>query len=85
MRTTITMDDDVHEFASIYAGANGITLSRAIGELIRKAQAAPGRAHELAIQRLPNGFPIFPPTGKTITDEIVKQIEEEEFESQVSS
>ena len=85
MRTTITMDDDVHEFASIYAAANGITLSRAVGELIRKAQAAPAQPQEVAIQFLPNGFPIFPPTGRTITDELVKEIEEEEFDPQVSS
>lgn len=83
MRTTITMDDDVHEFASIYAEAKGITLSAAVGELIRKAQTAP--APVPVIHRLPNGFPVFPPGGRTITDEIVKQIEEEEFGSEVSS
>ena len=85
MRTTINMDDDVHEFTSIYAAANGITLSRAVGELIRKAQMAPVQAEEHTIQILPNGFPIFPPTGRTITDELVKQLEEEEFDPQVSS
>ena len=38
MRTTITLDDDVHEFAAYYARARGITLSAAIDELIRKAE-----------------------------------------------
>lgn len=83
MRTTITMDEDVHEFVSIYAAAKGITLSAAVGELIRKAQSAPAPAH--LVRRLPNGFPVFAPGGKTITNEIVKQIEEEEFGPQVSS
>jgi hypothetical protein len=83
MRTTITMDDDVREFASIYAAANGITLSKAVGELIRKVQAPSMHDRTPPIARLPNGFPVFPPAGKTVTDEIVKQIEEEEFGPQI--
>lgn len=39
MRTNVTLDEDVHQFASIYAQAKGITLGAAIGELIRKAEA----------------------------------------------
>ena len=78
MRTTITLDEDVHEFASYYAHARGLTLSAAIEELIRKAQA-PSKP-EPDIRRGPNGFPMFPPTGRTITDEMVKAIEEEEFD-----
>jgi hypothetical protein len=79
MRTTITLDDDVHEFASYYARARGITLSAAIDELIRKAQA-PTPAPPPEIRYSPNGFPMFPPTGRTITDEMVKQLEEDEFD-----
>ncbi len=41
MRTTITLDDDVHEFAQYYANAKGITLSAAMNELVRKAETAP--------------------------------------------
>ncbi len=38
MRTTITLDDEIHEFAHYYARREGSTLSAAINELIRKAQ-----------------------------------------------
>jgi hypothetical protein len=85
MRTTITMDDDVHEFASIYASANGITLSKAVGELIRKTQVPSRHDRTPTIERLANGFPVFPRAGKTITDEIVKQLEEQEFDAQIPS
>jgi hypothetical protein len=80
MRTTITIDDETHEFASYYARARGITLGAAIDELIRKAQGAPEPAPD--IRRSPNGFPMFPPSdkGETITSEMVKQLEEEEFD-----
>ena len=80
MRTTITLDDDTHEFAVYYARGKGITLGAAIGELIRKAKAAPEPKPD--IRRGPNGFPMFPPSGKgePITPELVKKLEEEEFD-----
>jgi hypothetical protein len=78
MRTTINLDDDTHEFASYYARARGISLSAAVDELIRKAQAGPP-ASPAEIQYSASGFPMFPPTGRTITTEMVKQLEEEEF------
>lgn len=78
MRTTITLDDDVHEFATYYAKARGLSLSAAIDELIRKAQSAPAPEPDIRIG--PNGLPMFPPTGRTITAEMVKETEEEEFD-----
>ena len=79
MRTTIALDDKAHEFASIYANAKGITLGAAISELIRKAEAAPvPLAPEIEFSEI--GLPIFPPTGRTITSEMVKKIEEEEYD-----
>ncbi len=78
MRTTITLDDDTHEFAAYYARSRGISLSAAIDELIRKAQTRP--APKPQIQIGPAGLPMFPPTGRTITAEMVKKIEEEEFD-----
>jgi hypothetical protein len=78
MRTTITLDDDVHEFATYYANAKGITLSAAMNELVRKAETAP--APEPQIRRAPDGFPLLPPSGRVITSEMVKQLEEEEFD-----
>lgn len=75
MRTTITLSENTHTFASYYAQARGLTLSAAIDELIRKAEAPP------EIRYSPKGFPMFPPTGRTITDEMVKQLAEDEFDS----
>ncbi len=78
MRTTITLDEETHEFAAYYAHARGLSLSAAIDELIRKAQEGPKPRPEIRIG--PNGFPMLPPTGKTITSEMVKQLSEDEFE-----
>ncbi len=79
MRTTITLDDDVHEFASYYANAKGITLSAAMNELIRKVENPP-KAEPLIVFS-PEGFPMFPPsgTGRVITDEMVKEAEADDF------
>ncbi len=79
MRTTVTLNDETHEFASYYARAKGISLGSAIDELIRKAQKAPPAAPP-EILRSANGFPMFPPTGRTITTEMVKKLEEDEFD-----
>jgi hypothetical protein len=78
MRTTITLDEDTHEFATIYAQAKGITLSAAINELIQKVQTAP--VPETEIRRGPNGLPLLPRSGRTITCEMVKQLSEDEIE-----
>lgn len=78
MRTTITIDDEVHEFASYYARSRGLTLSEAIDELIRKAQGTPEANVELRIG--PNGLPLLPRTGRKMTSEMVKKYSEEEIE-----
>jgi hypothetical protein len=78
MRTTVTLDDDVHEFATVYSSARGMTLSAAINELIRKAEQAPRPEPEIVWSE--EGIPMFPPTGKRITSEMVKRLEEEEFD-----
>ncbi len=81
MRTTITLDDDVHEFATYYANARGISLSAAMNELVRKAESAPAPAPgPIEFERSPNGLPLLPRTGRIITSEMVKKLEEEEFE-----
>lgn len=78
MRTTITLDDETHEFAAYYARVRGLTLSAAIDELIRKAQVPSVPKPDIRIG--PNGLPMFPPTGRTITAEMVKKLEEEEYD-----
>lgn len=77
MRTTITLDDDVHEYVVYFARARGLTLSAAIDELIRKAQAEPEPRPQ--IRRAPNGFPLLPKTGRIITCEMVKALSEDEL------
>jgi hypothetical protein len=79
MRTTVTLDDETHEFVAYYARAKGISLGAAIDELIRMAQSAPAPPPPEILRSL-NGFPMFPPTGRTITSEMVKQLEEDEFD-----
>jgi hypothetical protein len=75
MRTNINLDDDVHQIVSIYASARGITLGAAIGELVRKAEAAqPGQPD---IRRSANGLPCFPPSGRVLTPEMIKEAENE--------
>lgn len=82
MRTTITLEDETHEFAAYYARARGLTLSAAIDELIRKAQAPAKPEPKTEIIFSPDGFPMFPPAGngRVITEEMVRKLEEEEFD-----
>jgi hypothetical protein len=77
MRTTITMHEETHAFASYYAQSRGITLSAAIEELIRKAQAPPQAPPEICYS--PSGLPMFSPSGGIVTPALVKNLEEEEF------
>lgn len=78
MRTSINLENQIHEFASVYASARGITLSSAINELIRKAQnMLPPQKPEIV--HGPKGLPMFPSTGRTITSEMIKKLEAEEF------
>jgi hypothetical protein len=83
MRTTVTLDDETHEFAAYYARARGLSLSAAINELIRKAERGPVQEPEIVWS--PEGIPMFPPTGQRITSEMVKQLEEEEFDPKKST
>ena len=79
MRTTITLSEESHEFASYYARVRGITLSAAIDELIRKAESAPPpSAPEIEYSDI--GLPMLPRTGRTITCEMVNKLEEEEYD-----
>jgi hypothetical protein len=80
MRTSVTLDEDVHEFASSYAHGRGISLSAALNELVRKAESAPTPEPDIVFS--PEGFPMFPPTGGRITSEMVKELEEDEFDPQ---
>jgi len=75
MRTTITMDDETAEIATQYARANGLSLSKAISELIYRATRPRSRIKYV------NGWPVFdlPRSGKRITTEHVKMLEDQEL------
>jgi predicted DNA-binding ribbon-helix-helix protein len=78
MRTSITLDDDIHELASVYADARGITLGAAIGELIRSAQASARTESPIRLTR--DGIPVFRSRGRVLTREMVKQAQEDDLE-----
>jgi hypothetical protein len=75
MRTSVTLDEDVYQLASIYASSRGITLGAALGELVRKAGAAETMSSQL--KTAPNGLRIFPSRGRAITPEMVKEAQED--------
>jgi hypothetical protein len=83
MRTSVTLDEDVYGLASLYASAKGITLGAALGELVRRGEAAPPPESDTSeLERLPNGMLVFASREDSprITPEMVKAALEEEFE-----
>jgi hypothetical protein len=81
MRTNVNLADDARQFAELYAHANGITLGDAITDLIRKGQHAATAGTESTESLLgPSGFPIFPPKGRVLTTEMVRQAELDELD-----
>ena len=81
MRTTVTLDQDVYELATLYARGRGVTLSAALSELARKgASAPPPESPSPRLVRAPNGLLIFAAQGRIITSEMVKEaLEEDDF------
>lgn len=79
MRTSITLDEDVYEIATLYAKGRGVTLGAALGEMVRKAISAPSSpTPSPRLKRAPNGLLIFAGTGRVITNEMVKTALEED-------
>jgi hypothetical protein len=76
MRTTINLDDDVHQMASLYADARGISLGAAVGELIRKSRTAPDSAAS-AIGTAKHGLPVFRSRGRILTSKMVREAQED--------
>ncbi|HEY1660198.1 MAG TPA: hypothetical protein VGG14_17735 [Candidatus Sulfotelmatobacter sp.] len=74
MRTNITLDDDVHQFAQIYARAKGITLSAAISELVRRAQDTQLPVPEVRRSAI-TGLATFPSSGRKLTSKMVHEAE----------
>ena len=78
MRTSITLDDDIYELASLYSRARGVSLGAAIGDLVRRGNSGPSPSLEIVIA--PNGLPAFRSRGRVITSEMVKAHQEDEGE-----
>ncbi len=79
MRTSITLDEDVYELATLYAKGRGVTLGAAVSEMARRGAAAPASTSPSPrLKRAPNGLLIFAGTGKVITSEMVKAALEED-------
>ena len=76
MRTNVSLDEDVYDQVTLYASARRISLGKAIGELIRKANAAPPPPSRLVTS--PNGLRVFPDQGGAITQEMVNRAREED-------
>jgi hypothetical protein len=81
MRTSITLDDDIYELATLYSQGKGITLGAAIGELVRRGELNSSAPVASELKRAANGLLVFAAKpGRVITPELVKRYQEDEFE-----
>ena len=78
MRLTVKLDSDVYSFTSAYAGAKGITLSAAIGELVRRAEQVP-ESNSPKLKMNEFGYLEIAETGNRLTPERVKRASEDEL------
>ncbi len=78
MRTNVNLAEDARAFAELYAHANGFTLGQAISALILLARDNANEPRAIHFELSPSGFPIFQPTGRTITTEMVLKAQHEE-------
>jgi hypothetical protein len=78
MRTSITLDDDAYQLASLYAKGRGITLSAAINEAVRKIGEPRSAPISSRLKIAPNGLLVIASRGRVITSEMVKEALEEE-------
>lgn len=80
MRMTVNLDPDVYTFAQAYAGGKGISLSAAIGELVRRAERTPElEALSGRLQKNEHGYLEIAKSGHVLTSEMVKAIAEDEL------
>ena len=80
MRMTVNLDADVYSFTSAYAGAKGITLSAAIGELIRRAEQVPEPGNDSPrLKTSPHGYLVIGGTDDLLTPEMVKKTAEDDL------
>jgi hypothetical protein len=78
MRTSVTLDEDVYQLATLYAKGRGVTLGAALSELARKGCSAQSESPSPNLVRAPNGLLMLPARGRVITSEMVKAALEED-------
>lgn len=73
MRTTLTLDDDVAELAARQAKARGLSLGKAVSDLVRRGLTAPTPS------TTKDGLVVFrlPPDSPTVTTDDVRRVEAE--------
>ena len=73
MRTTLTLDDDIVELAARQAKARGLSLGKAVSELVRRGLNAPTPSQERG------GVIVFklPAESPRVTTEHVRRLETE--------
>lgn len=77
MRTTINLDDSTYEIAFAYAQARGISLGKAIGELIEQSQKPRSRSRV----KIVDGLPVLKfEGGNRVSSDLVRTLEREEGE-----
>ena len=80
MRLTVDLAPDVYSFTAAYAGAKGITLSAAIGELVRRAERVTGiESVPSRLRTNEHGFLEIAVTDDALTPEMVKEASEDEL------
>jgi len=83
MRTTLNIDADAYDFATVYANAKGISLGAAVTELLRKVESMPKLLDNAAPTRRlkagPRGYLVKARTGRAVTLEIVKRASEDDL------
>ncbi len=72
MRTTLKLDDDLIPRVKTYAESRGISVGKAISELVRRSLHAPLQT------RIINGFQVvdLPAGSPTVTRQHVRELEE---------
>lgn len=68
MRTTLDIDDDVLAAAKELAKAQDTTAGKVISDAVRRHLTRTSEPYEFR-----NGVPVFPPSGKIITNEMVRE------------
>ena len=73
MRTTINLDDEVHDLVVRYAESRSVSLGRAVSDLVRRGLEAKRPVHTV------NGLQVFdlPSDSPTVASKKVKELEAE--------